>query len=90
MHLMLNPVIFLPWRRRAQPRDEGVAASGCRGVCHVLNGRRKNGRLSQKPQRRLQAYFQTYNSRRLHQALEYRTPDEVYFGTDPAPRALVA
>ena len=29
---------------------------------------------------RLRAYFETYNSRRLHQSLNYLTPDEVYFG----------
>ncbi|MGH8143027.1 MAG: IS3 family transposase [Steroidobacteraceae bacterium] len=37
-------------------------------------------RDGREAQQRLQAYFNTYNSRRLHQALEYRTPDEVYFG----------
>ena len=41
-------------------------------------------------QQRLRAYFETYNSRRLHQSLDYRTPDEVYFGTDPVPEALAA
>ena len=29
----------------------------------------------------LASYFSFYNSRRPHQSLEYRTPDEVYFGT---------
>ena len=46
-----------------------------------------NGREAQQ---RLRAYFETYNSRRLHQALEYRPPDEVYFGTGSAPVALAA
>jgi hypothetical protein len=41
-------------------------------------------------QQRLRAYFDTYNGRRLHQSLNYRTPNEVYFGTDPAPLALAA
>jgi putative transposase len=47
-------------------------------------------RDGREAQQRLRAYFETYNSRRLHQALQYRTPDEVYFGTDPAPLALAA
>jgi putative transposase len=29
---------------------------------------------------RLEAYFQFYNTERLHQGLRYRTPCEVYFG----------
>ena len=27
----------------------------------------------------LKEYFERYNARRLHQSLDYRTPDEVYF-----------
>jgi hypothetical protein len=38
-------------------------------------------RNRREAQQRLRAYFETYNSRRLHQALEYRPPDEVYFDT---------
>jgi transposase InsO family protein len=38
----------------------------------------------------LQAYFETYNSRRLHQSLDYHTPDEVYFGSDLPPPAAKA
>ena len=30
--------------------------------------------------RALANYFRFYNERRSHQALDYRTPDEVYFG----------
>lgn len=30
----------------------------------------------------LASYFSFYNARRPHQSLEYRTPDEMYFGTD--------
>jgi putative transposase len=30
----------------------------------------------------LSRYFRFYNQRRPHQSLEYRTPDEMYFGTD--------
>ena len=32
-------------------------------------------------------YFNFYNARRPHQSLEYRTPDEAYFGTDAIKRA---
>jgi putative transposase len=38
-------------------------------------------------QQRLRAYFETYNGRRLHQALDYRTPDEVYCGIVPLAAA---
>jgi putative transposase len=41
-------------------------------------------------QQRLRAYFETYNSRRLHQALDYRTPDEVYFADFSSPLAAAA
>lgn len=44
-------------------------------------------RDGREAQQRLRAYFETYNSRRLHQALDYRTPDEVYFGTVPMAAA---
>lgn len=36
----------------------------------------------------LAAYFEFYNGQRLHQALDYRTPEAVYFGTGEAPRIL--
>jgi putative transposase len=36
-------------------------------------------------QRGLAAYFAFYNQRRLHQALAYRTPAEVYCAPSPAP-----
>ena len=36
---------------------------------------------------RLRDYFETYNSRRLHQSLDYRTPDEVFFGSLPLEMA---
>ena len=35
----------------------------------------------------LARYFSFYNARRPHQSLEYRTPDEAYFGTDAIKRA---
>jgi len=35
----------------------------------------------------LSRYFSFYNARRPHQNLEYRTPDEVYFGTQPMKAA---
>jgi transposase InsO family protein len=41
-------------------------------------------------QNRRREYLQIYNSRCLHQALDYRTPGEVYSSTDPAPAALAA
>ncbi len=41
----------------------------------------------------LGAYFQFYNEERLHEALDYRTPHEMYFGTRsalaPASEAVV-
>jgi hypothetical protein len=36
-------------------------------------------RDGREARRRLSAYFEFYSTRRLHQALDYRTPDEVYF-----------
>ena len=47
-------------------------------------------RDGREAERQLRAYFETYNSRRLHQSLDYRTPDEVYFCTGSAPLALAA
>ena len=35
----------------------------------------------------LASYFSFYNGRRPHQALHYRTPDEMYFGTDEMKKA---
>ena len=38
----------------------------------------------------LTRYFSFYNARRSHQALEYRTPDEVYFNALPASTRMAA
>jgi putative transposase len=38
-------------------------------------------RDGREAQQRLASYFAQYNAERLHQSLDYRTPDEVYFGT---------
>ena len=38
----------------------------------------------------LTRYFSFYNERRTHQALEYRTPDEVYFGALAASTQMAA
>jgi len=38
----------------------------------------------------LEAYFWFYNTERLHQALGYRTPQEVYFGSTGAAKSLEA
>ena len=38
----------------------------------------------------LTRYFSFYNARRSHQALEYRTPDEAYFGGLAASAAIAA
>ena len=35
----------------------------------------------------LASYFSFYNARRPHQNLDYRTPDEMYFGTDEMKKA---
>ena len=35
----------------------------------------------------LSAYFSFYNERRVHQNLDYRTPDEMYFGTGALKKA---
>jgi putative transposase len=44
-------------------------------------------RDGQEAQTGLRNYFETYNSRRLHQSLDYRTPDEVFFGAPPLAMA---
>lgn len=38
----------------------------------------------------LSAYFNFYNRRRLHQSLDYRAPDEMYFGTRNVKLAAAA
>jgi putative transposase len=43
-------------------------------------------RDGREARQRLSAYFEFYNARRIHQALDYRTPDEVYCN-DPAESA---
>jgi putative transposase len=40
--------------------------------------------------RQLSTYFDFYNRRRLHQMLDYRTPDEVYFANIGEPLAVAA
>ena len=47
-------------------------------------------RDGREAQRQLAAYFDTYNRRRLHQSLDYQTPDEVYFGARTDELAAVA
>jgi transposase InsO family protein len=47
-------------------------------------------RDGREAQQRLRAYFENYNSRCLHQSLDYRTPDEVYFRIDPVRLARAA
>jgi putative transposase len=38
----------------------------------------------------LTRYFSFYNERRSHQSLDYRTPDEMYFGELAAVTAVAA
>ena len=38
----------------------------------------------------LSRYFRLYNAVRTHQSLEYRTPDEVYFGEPAAATPIAA
>jgi putative transposase len=47
-------------------------------------------RDGREAQRQLAAYFDPYNRRRLHQSLDYPTPDEVYFGARTDELAVVA
>jgi putative transposase len=47
----------------------------------------RNGREAQQ---QLSAYFDFYNRRRLHQSLDYRTPDEVYFDVRDSELAAAA
>ena len=35
----------------------------------------------------LTSYFSFYNARRVHQSLDYHTPDEIYFGTAAMKKA---
>lgn len=44
-------------------------------------------RTVQEARERLAAYFHFYNNERLHEALGYRTPHEVYFGTLAAQKS---
>ncbi|RPH56171.1 MAG: IS3 family transposase, partial [Acidobacteria bacterium] len=46
-----------------------------------------NGREARQS---LPRYFAFYNERRLHETLDYATPDEVYFGALAAATAAVA
>jgi len=41
-------------------------------------------------QQNLERYFNFYNFERPHQALEYRTPADLYFPGLPAPEDLIA
>jgi hypothetical protein len=44
-------------------------------------------RTSREVKAALASYFSFYNARRPQQSLDYRTPDEMYFGTDEMKKA---
>jgi hypothetical protein len=52
-------------------------------VLFLLFGERTPGEVKAA----LAGYFSFYNARRPHQSLDYRTPDEMYFGTDEMKKA---
>ena len=72
--------------REAHVRFWESAGLQCPALLNYLNGYAN----ATEARTSLTRYFSFYNERRSHQSLEYRTPDEVYFGALAASKQIAA